>query len=75
MNNQQQRAELLDVIGELCLRYPNWRFGQMIENIAGWADQSAWDVEDEELLQAVRFHLEELACRDTREKADASTGQ
>jgi hypothetical protein len=56
----QQRADLLAVIAELCRRYPHWRLGQLIANVAGWADQEIWDVEDEQLLEAARLHLEQL---------------
>jgi hypothetical protein len=55
----QARADLLTVMAELCQRYPDWRFGQLISNVAGWADQEIWDVEDKELLQAARSHLQE----------------
>jgi hypothetical protein len=58
--NSQQRAALLAVIAELGQRYPDWRFGQLVANVAGWADQEIWDIEDEQLLQAARLHLEQL---------------
>jgi hypothetical protein len=58
--NSQQRADLLTVIAELCQRYPNWRLGQLVANVAGWADQEIWDVEDEQLLEAARLHMEQL---------------
>ena len=54
----QQNAELLQAISELRQRYPQWRFGQLIANVAGWADQDVWDVEDEQLLAAAREHLQ-----------------
>lgn len=57
----QNRADLLEAIAELCQRYPNWRFGQLIANVAGWADAEVWDVEDEQLLHAARVHLQQLA--------------
>jgi len=63
--NSQPRADLLAVLGALCERYPNWRFGQLIANVAGWADQEIWDVEDEQLLEAARQHLGQLAPSDT----------
>lgn len=63
--NTQSRAELLAAFADLCRRYPNWRFGQLIANVAGWADQEIWDVEDEQLLEAVRLHLEQLAPSET----------
>jgi hypothetical protein len=55
MNNQ--RAELLVAIADLSARYPQWRIGQLVANIAGWADQDVWDVEDKQLLEAARAHL------------------
>ena len=58
--NSQQRAELLAVVAQLCQRYPDWRLGQLVANVAGWADQEIWDVEDEQLLEAARLHLEQL---------------
>lgn len=56
----QPRADLLAAIAQLCKRYPNCRFGQLIANVAGWADQEIWDVEDEQFLEAARQHLEQL---------------
>lgn len=57
--NNQPRADLLAAIAQLCERYPNWRFGQLVANVAGWADQGIWDVEDEQFLEAARQHLEQ----------------
>jgi hypothetical protein len=56
----QERDELLAAIAELCERYPNWRMGQLVANVAGWADQEIWDVEDEQLLDAARLHLRQV---------------
>lgn len=53
------REELLAAITELCARYPNWRLGQLVANVAGWADQDIWDVEDDALLNAARSHLDQ----------------
>jgi hypothetical protein len=50
--NSQPRAELLSALAELCQRYPHWRFGQLLANVAGWTDREIWDVEDEQLLEA-----------------------
>ena len=58
--NSQGRAELLAMIAELSQRYPDWRLGQLVANVAGWADQEVWDVEDEQLLEAARLHLQQL---------------
>ncbi len=50
--NSQERADLLTTIAELCQRYPDWRLGQLVANVAGWADHEICDVEDEQLLEA-----------------------
>lgn len=55
------RSELFAALAELCRKYPHWRFGQLVANVAGWADVEAWDVEDEQLLAAVSAHLEASA--------------
>ncbi|MBY0442130.1 MAG: hypothetical protein K2Q25_08365 [Mycobacteriaceae bacterium] len=44
-------------LAELARRHPHWRVGQLVANVAGWADAEVWDVEDRELLAAVRAHL------------------
>jgi hypothetical protein len=58
--NTQLRADLLVAIKQLCERYPDWRFGQLVANVADWADQEIWDVEDKQLLEAARQHLKQL---------------
>jgi hypothetical protein len=57
-------ADLLEVLAELHRRYPAWRFGQLVANVAGWADQEVWDVEDDVLLEAARSHLEVATKRE-----------
>ena len=52
-------AELFETLTELSRRYPGWRLGQLVANVADWTDQSVWDVEDSDLLQAARSHLEQ----------------
>jgi hypothetical protein len=59
-----QQSELFEVLAELRRRYPAWRFGQLVANIAGWADQDVWDVEDDRLIEAARSHLQALMRRE-----------
>ena len=59
--NPFPRPELFEALTDLCRRYPHWRFGQLIANVAGWADQEVWDVEDGQLLAAAQAHLQESA--------------
>ena len=55
---QNERTELLTALAELSRRYPDWRLGQLVANVAGWTDHDIWDVEDQMLLEACRAHLE-----------------
>ncbi|MGI6416207.1 MAG: hypothetical protein ACOX1P_11100 [Thermoguttaceae bacterium] len=59
MSNDQRAdfAELMEVLAELHRRYPDWRLGQLVANVAGWADREIWDVEDKQLFEAARSHL------------------
>lgn len=59
--NSEQQTELQTLLAELWRRYPAWRFGQLVANVAGWADQEIWDVEDEQLLAAAQEHLQQLS--------------
>ena len=43
----EQHADLLAAVAELSQRYPDWRLGQLVANVAGWADCEIWDVEDQ----------------------------
>ena len=58
------RMRVLHLLGQMSERYPEWRFGQLVANIALWArqptephDTGIWDVEDDELLAAIERHL------------------
>ena len=62
--NTTQPTDLLEALAELRRRYLAWRLGQLIANVAGWADQEVWDVEDEVLLATVREHLETVATQE-----------
>jgi len=52
------RTKLLSALAELGEHFPNWRFGQLVENAAGWADVSSWEIEDQQLLAAVRHYID-----------------
>lgn len=60
----ERRTDLLKAIADLCERYPHWRFGQLVANVAGWTDAEIWDAEDDQLLAAAKAHLAHLAERD-----------
>jgi hypothetical protein len=66
---QPVRQEVLKVLSELSEVAPEVRFGQLIANLSylarGLANESIWDMEDDELLEAAREHLK--AWRSRRE--------
>ena len=60
---KQIRVELLDALHQLSRLRPQWRLGQLIANLAGWANQEVWEVEDEQLLAVAREHLDQQSNR------------
>ena len=66
--------ELLDAILELRRALPSMRLGQLIANMAtvarGPIPGAVWDAEDDELLAAVRWQLEQLSVTSSRGVAD-----
>jgi hypothetical protein len=70
--NSQPRMDLLAAVAELCERYPNWRFGQLVANVSGWADQEIWDIDDEQFLEAARRHLQRLCSVKTASDIESS---
>jgi hypothetical protein len=54
---EPDRTELFAALAELSRLYPHWRFGQLVANLAGWADAEVWDADDGQLLAAARKHL------------------
>jgi hypothetical protein len=61
------RKDVLRILEELSEACPEYRFGQMIANLAmlarGDAEGAVWDMEDDELLAAARKHLEDWRRR------------
>jgi hypothetical protein len=65
--NPDVRQELLRMLDKLGEQAPDVRFGQLLANLSYMAKsftaEAIWDVEDEELLEAARVHLEELSAQ------------
>ena len=51
--NPKSRTEFFIALASLAEKHPHWRVGQLICNVAGWADVDVWDVEDDQLLSAI----------------------
>jgi hypothetical protein len=66
--------ELLESLAELRRALPSMRLGQLIANLAtvarGAVAGAVWEAEDEELLHAIRWQLQQLAARHDAERAD-----
>ena len=56
-----QRNALMRALTELGEEHPEWRFGQLVANVSGWADAEVWDVEDADLIAAARARLARTA--------------
>ncbi|MFC1853073.1 hypothetical protein ACFL27_22985 [candidate division CSSED10-310 bacterium] len=56
-----EEDELLRAIKSLKEMYPDWRIGQLISNVSVWKlgpkQESIWDIEDREFIEAVKQHL------------------
>jgi hypothetical protein len=61
------RQEILHQLERLSELAPDMRFGQLIASLAFLAagpwDQTLWDLEDDQLLVAIRQHLADLCQR------------
>jgi len=61
------RHEVLRLLTQLSEEAPEVRLGQLIANLSylarGLANESIWDMEDEELLQAAKTHLDQWRSR------------
>ena len=64
---QPIRLEILHELERLSELTPDVRFGQLIVNLSylalGPKVEATWDVEDEELLAAIRQHIADLSDR------------
>ena len=62
-----QRQEILQLLARLSELSPDVRFGQLIANLSYLAvaptNEAIWDMEDEQLLSAIRKHVSDLSAR------------
>ena len=63
------RQEILDRLARLSELTPDMRFGQLIANLAFMAagpwDQTLWNLEDDQLLEAIRQMEGDLSQRES----------
>lgn len=67
MTNRELKQDILQALSGLVEHTPDIRFGQLIANLAviarGPAPEAVWDMEDDELLEAVKSHIEDFERR------------
>jgi hypothetical protein len=63
------RREILRSLGRLSELTPEVRFGQLIADLSylaiGPTNEAIWDMEDEQLLEAIRQHTADLSQRES----------
>ena len=61
------RQEILQLLERLSELTPEVRFGQLIANLSylavGPTNEAIWDMEDEQLVAAIRKHIADLSDR------------
>lgn len=61
------RQEILRLLGQLSELAPDVRLGQLMANLSYFAlgptNEAIWDMEDEQLLEAIRQHITDLSQR------------
>ena len=61
MTSRELKQDILRALSELVEHTPDVRFGQLIANLAAIARgptlEAVWDMEDDELLEAVKGHI------------------
>ena len=62
-----QRQEILRLLGVLSELTPDVRFGQLVANLSylaiGPTNEAIWDMEDDQLQDALREHISALSRR------------
>ena len=59
MRDPVRIRSILEEIERIWVQHPDWRLGQLVSNLTGWAGESVWDVEDDALLNEIQHHLEQ----------------
>ena len=67
LTSQPTRQEILARLARLSKLTPEMRFGQLIANLSylavGPTNEAIWDMEDEQLLEAIKHHITALSER------------
>jgi uncharacterized protein YihD (DUF1040 family) len=57
MRDPNRIGDVLQAVEKIWQRYPDMRLGQLISNLADWAEESVWDIEEDALVAEIERHL------------------
>lgn len=57
MRDPDRIPQVLKAIEKIWRVYPDMRLGQLVSNLAAWAEEEVWDIEEDVLVAEVERHL------------------
>ena len=57
MRDPERISGVLQQVERIWRQHPDWRLGQLLANLADWAEESVWDIEEETLVAEIERHL------------------
>lgn len=60
MRHPDRIPAVLSELERIWKRHPDWRLGQLVSNLADWAEESVWDIEEDTLIREIQTHLSNL---------------
>ncbi len=59
MRDPNRISAVLGSLESIWRSHPDWRLGQLIANIATWAEQDVWNIEEDALTAEIERHLKQ----------------
>ncbi|MBW3539175.1 MAG: hypothetical protein KY476_02800 [Planctomycetes bacterium] len=63
MRDPDRIQKVLERVGDMWRRHPDWRLGQLLCNVATWAEDDVWDIEEDVLTAEIDRHIEQFDRR------------
>lgn len=60
MRDPERIPHVLKEIERIWKRHPDTRLGQLMCNLADWAEEHVWDIEEDTVLREIETHLRNL---------------
>jgi len=58
MRDPNRIGSVLHAVEKIWRLYPDMRLGQLVTNLADWAEESVWDIEEDALVAEIERHLD-----------------